>query len=432
MTWKYAKSLFLHVPSMYLFFCTGLMYGMFFWPLASSVFSISLAVYWLLFVPKAAPPVAYRKPLVFLFASVFFITVLGLIDTSNMAMGFSRVQRQLPILVFPIVFGFSQSPDKAGTKTLLGHYMIALLLVVCSGLVHGLLRFNGQPGRLAADADNLVFPHTYPYILGLQCMLALALLAENILPGFFRRRSIRLTLFLFLSTYALLLNVRMVSLLWIMLILFYAFRLIPGRRYQFTAVAALLLVAGFVFLRVPNISGKWQEMSISTGPGAIPLDTDASLGRDWGGTAIRVALWKSGRELILRHPLTGVGTGDVQDSLQQAYRNHKFYFASEYNRYNIHNQYMNMVLVAGVGGLIILLAALVIPVIVLKGDEFARVRAIFLLSCFVIGFTEVMLDNSRGAGWYAMMNALLVFGGYDSGTAAPDSLKIPLAKPGKE
>ncbi|GAC1705506.1 MAG: hypothetical protein NVS9B7_11260 [Flavisolibacter sp.] len=69
----------------------------------------------------------------------------------------------------------------------------------------------------------------------------------------------------------------------------------------------------------------------------IQLDKDASLGRAWGGKQIRTAIWKCSQDIIRRHFISGVGIGDVQDSLQAAYEKRKFYFASRYNKYNTHN-----------------------------------------------------------------------------------------------
>ncbi len=126
--------------------------------------------------------------------------------------------------------------------------------------------------------------------------------------------------------------------------------------------------------------------------------------------SIRVAIWRSGKDLILRHPLLGVGTGDVQDSLQQAYESRKFYFASRYNRYNLHNQYLQTLAAFGIYGLVILLTVMIVPVVCLNYGAFFRIRLIFLLLFFLICFTEVILDTNKGIIWYSFFNSIFAFG----------------------
>jgi O-antigen ligase len=53
---------------------------------------------------------------------------------------------------------------------------------------------------------------------------------------------------------------------------------------------------------------------------SIPLNqnTDQSLGRNWGGRALRVAIWQCAWDVVREHPLVGVGLGDVQTPCRTA------------------------------------------------------------------------------------------------------------------
>jgi hypothetical protein len=69
-----------------------------------------------------------------------------------------------------------------------------------------------------------------------------------------------------------------------------------------------------------------------------------------------------------------------------------------------------MLLGFGVGGLAVLLACMIVPALILKGDPFVRVRLVFLLLFFLICFTEVILDINKGIIWYSFFNSIFAFG----------------------
>ena len=80
----------------------------------------------------------------------------------------------------------------------------------------------------------------------------------------------------------------------------------------------------------------------------IHLDQDSSLGRSWGGGVLRLAIWQCAFDIVREYPIIGVGTGDSQQALQDSYEKRKFYFASRYNKYNAHNQYIQQMVTHGI------------------------------------------------------------------------------------
>jgi O-antigen ligase len=172
---------------------------------------------------------------------------------------------------------------------------------------------------------------------------------------------------------------------------------------------AVLLIA-----TIPTLRRQWKELTDPREKTTIPLDRDASLGTSWGGMSIRKAIWKCSGDLVRRHWLTGVGTGDIQDSLQQAYENRQFYFASRYNHYNAHSQFLQTLIGHGAGGLSILLLCIFVPL----GRLVPRIRALtptqtcylaFLSLFCVLCFTEVILDINKGVILYSFFNSIFGF-----------------------
>ena len=390
---------FLHEPTVYLIFCIGIMYSMFLWPLLNSILCISLGVYWLIFSGKSFRFKSREFRLAVLFVSLYFVFVIGIFYTANLQEGFFRLQQQAAILLFPLAFGCSKVLNPKMVRSLLPHFLLATIITALLGI---------SLGRIQNHV--FLYPGSYPYIMGLNCLLSLIVLAEKQYNSFFGRKWLIISTVLFLSAYLLLLNVRLLSACWLATLIFYIFHFIPQWTYRFLISISILFLVVLALFKIPYTRDKWNELKNYPKLGEIKLDKDASLGRSWGGTSIRMALWACSEDLIQRHPFTGVGTGDIQDSLQQAYENRKFYFASRYNRYNIHNQYLHMMLGFGVVGLAILLACIAAPALILKADPFARIRLLFLLLFFLICFTEVILDTNKGIIWYSFFNSIFAFG----------------------
>ncbi len=404
------RKFFFHEPTVYLIFCVGIVYSMFFWPLLNSISCISLGVYWLLFSGKSFPWKTKKFRLVILFISLYFVSIIGIFYTANLPRGFFRLQQQSAILLFPLVFGCSNVMSPKMLRTIFSHFILATIIAALLGLAHGFLRYHPATGYPFDSGHAFVYPNGYPYIMVLNCLLSLILIAEKKYNPVLGRPWLIILCLVFLSAYLLLLNVRLLSVCWLLILIYYIFRIISVRAHRLMISFAVLGLACLAFFKIPMFRDKWDELRNYPEEGVIRLDKDASLGRSWGGVSIRMALWECSEDLILRHPFTGVGTGDIQDSLQQAYEERKFYFASRYNHYNIHNQYLHMLIGFGAGGLAILLACIAAPALILRGDAFRRTRLLFLLLFFLICFTEVILDINKGIIWYSFFNSIFAFG----------------------
>ena len=115
-------------------------------PLSKYVLSISqflLVLNWLIegnFRRKAG--VILQKPALVLFASIFFLYVLGLLYSHNLNLGLAKIKNALPLLLLPLIIGTSQPLSNKHAKWLLllfsGAVMIASLVCVIQYQAHGL------------------------------------------------------------------------------------------------------------------------------------------------------------------------------------------------------------------------------------------------------------------------------------------------------
>ena len=110
-------------------------------------------------------------------------------------------------------------------------------------------------------------------------------------------------------------------------------------------------------------------------------------------------------EIISKHVIFGVGTGDVKDALMESYKEHQDVKILS-QKLNAHNQYLQTFISLGIFGLILLLYMLFFPAIRAfrqKDFLFMIFLAIFAVNIMV----ESMLENQAGVIFYALFNALL-------------------------
>lgn len=197
---------------------------------------------------------------------------------------------------------------------------------------------------------------------------------------------------------------------WLLIVFYYLLTIIKQSLYKIIAVSIAILLLIVSSFTIPTVKKQWNELFDFSSRSTISLDKDSSLEKSWGGKALRVAIWKCSADVLKKHWLTGVGTGDVQDSLQKAYENRKFYFASMYNRYNAHNEYLQISLATGLPGLLILVSCILYPLLNYRKKFSGNIYFLFLLLFAVVGMTESILEVNKGIIWYSFFNSIFAFG----------------------
>jgi O-antigen ligase len=125
------------------------------------------------------------------------------------------------------------------------------------------------------------------------------------------------------------------------------------------------------------------------------------------GSVARMLIWKSSLEIIREHPIIGVGTGDVNYTLLNKYREHHIVMAEE-REYNAHNQYLQTYLGVGITGFLVLIGCLGLALLVAFKYSNPLYLSFILLFAFHI-LVESMLERQAGVVFYAFFNALLFY-----------------------
>jgi O-antigen ligase len=375
----------------------------------NSILCISLLVFWIFFMKKIFQwP---RIKIILAISILFWMALIGMVYSQNSEEGWFRLQQKSLLILLPLVFG-TISIDWQKDFKWIATFFVAGTLSACviSLLVALLFAIQHHHFEKFFSQDLAAATDLYTYLFAISCLVSSLIMIEVGLGNleihrWLRHRSSVMGLIAFFSVFILLLSVKQIILAWIIIFIAYSIRMKANRRFLLiTLIAGFLLITASVFL-IPTLKAKIDEV-INGQDNTIPLDQDASLGKGWNGIAMRKAVWVCSLDAIKADPWIGVGTGDGQDKLQAAYENRQFYFASRYNHFNTHNQYLQTIVNYGFIGLLIWLASLLWLCGVFKSNWLV----VSLLSCLLFAMlTESMLETNKGIVLTSFVLTVFIF-----------------------
>lgn len=402
-----------HEEVIYTWLYIAIVYSMLLLTYLNSLLIILLAVFWLFFSEKKFNIRTEKTKLMLLFISLYLIGVAGLIYTSNTQAGLATLKTKSALFFFPLIFGTTNVFSSAILKKILNHFLIAAALASLAGIGYGLYNFIQTGNVEQVTGSGILLFHAFrPVLMGQFCLLAVIIAFQKLPAATAKLKWLLWTFIGVITLMIFLLSIRLIIFCWLLVVLFFLWKQISSRKNRLLLIAtviAILIVSAFT---LPMLKQQWRELFDFSKSNSIVLDRDSSMGKSWGGKTLRVAIWQCSAGILKKHWLTGVGTGDVQDSLQQAYENRMFYFASRHNRYNAHNQYLQVALANGLPGLLILLCCIAIPLLHYRKYFSGDVYWLFLLLFTAAGLTESLLEVNKGIVWYSFFNSIFAFGFY--------------------
>jgi len=122
---------------------------------------------------------------------------------------------------------------------------------------------------------------------------------------------------------------------------------------------------------------------------------------------MRLEFWRTACYIICRHPLFGVGTGDIQASFNDAYVSLDSRLDPEW-RLRCHNQYLAVGVAFGLCGLAFFLVYLFLPAIHLRGSMHPLYWPFFLIALLSF-LTEDTLETQSGVTFFIFFHALFLW-----------------------
>ena len=348
-----------------------------------------------------------------LFASLFFLDVVGLIHTQNLNYGFRYLETKIPILVFPflilinleilnrkIIDNICKSFFSGVLVILAGYTVIILREVLKNGLTFASF-LNERLSDIPAIANQTIID-IHPSFLSLY----LSLFGLYILI-YFRTKPpkskiwILSTLLLLIIFFQIWLNSRAGLIGFVLVTIFFVFFQTNRKNKILSLWITLLFLAGLLSIPVARERFVFAPIRAMQNIGEVNVKDPVT----WP-ISFRFQIFDCSIDLLENNNwILGYGTGDFRDKINQCF-SEKEYGWLIVREFDAHNEYFSQLHRHGIIGLILFLACLVIP---LKDAFHAKqtLYIVFLLLIIISALPETILSSQKGVVFYALFNSLL-------------------------
>ncbi len=348
----------------------------------------------------------------------FAVAIVGLVHTQNLRLGFFEIEKRLGLAIFPIIFLFTEItiPRKPVLKALVYGCAVTSGLCLVNALVQSIEIVGGHisffPAVLNKDLSfvesitnggNRFFGESLsifvsPIYFAMYINLSIiAITYYGCKRGLNRYHLFGIGYFLvvlfLLSSKLGLLTILVFSIA----IPFFLKGRLPARAKMGVGLFfILLLVATLTNPRIQSVFHEYMsgKLSLEKKTGYIT------------STPLRLMTWSASISIIERHPITGVGTGDMEDEMYATYRTLGFMTALKMEL-NCHNQFFEEI------GRFGFLLGIVLPVMLISGFYFALRLGNILGVSFLILITinllfESALERFNGVVFFSLFFNLLM------------------------
>lgn len=339
-------------------------------------------------------------------SSIYLLTIIATTYTSYTGDAFSEWERQAAIALFPLIvllngFDFKQyllniilASAFSCALAIVCLYWIAFNHIFASHLPISSIFSNAFLNHnFAAPIDmHATYFSMYIALGAAGCIFAL------IKSGSRKWKFVYIVLCFILTSGLIQLSSRAVLIAFAVIVnfVFPVFWISKSKRLYYLAVSLLLTVSMFfAFTKIDALKSRF----------IVELKEDLTK-TDAANNLLepRAVRWAAAKDLMLKSPVYGHGSGSEIPLLKEVYYEHKLY-NSYLNSLNIHNQYLSMVIKTGAVGLLVLLFVL-----------FSGFRSAvqsrdglffsFLLIIAIVCFSENIMDGNKGIFFFAFFFSL--------------------------
>ena len=354
-----------------------------------------------------------------LYLGFFLIFLLGIIHSDNTSAALHHVEKKMALLVFPLIFfstSFSEKIKKwTFTGFLAGCFTATIICLVSAVGIY-----------IEEGATHQFFYHGLSRFIGINAIyLAMYLLfCVIILITFFGKKYKKLTstgrvLYIALGFYFLILIFLLSSKIVILLLFLFLNILLISffiiRKKIWRGVILFLLINS-VFILILKLTPLQERFGTELRSNMDVLHLEKyNYDTPFTGVTLRITFWKFLIEILNEKKawLTGVGTGDVKEILNEKYIERNIYTGNPelgdtgYLGYNLHNQYFQLLLGLGIFGMIYFIGILVIPAVKAAQRKY-WLYLFFLILFALMCLTESLLETHKGVVFFALFNSLFI------------------------
>lgn len=347
--------------------------------------------------------------------------ILQVFNTSHIQDAFFDLEKKIAFLILPIIFATAPFIDRVFVDKVLQYFSWSCLAASLICLVNAIYSYE-----ITGDSNYLFYHQLgapinfhavyFSLYISTATFIQLQYLIDRWKTISATMRIITISVILFFMGFLLLLSSKTIIISFFILIIFLMARIIfqsKGKIIGWVGSASL----GFIFFifvaLIPNVRDRFEEILFDEYQQENPLLLNDYQGYHFTGANIRLAIWKICLEMvnIKKAWIIGVGPGDAQSELTQAYEERHIYPGDGVNEgflyYNAHNQFLQYYVSLGIIGLVFFLGIFGI----LMGKIY-RSKKIIAGCIFVIFFsfclTESVLERQKGIVFFSLFAVLLL------------------------
>lgn len=355
-----------------------------------------------------------NNPLMISFLFLYLFDLIGIAYSSNRLAAFNVVEKQLPLLIFPLAILTSNSLSKIRTEMLFWIFVFSVTMACtfCIGYAfhrNNYWEFFSNPNWFYFSYSDLT------EVIGIQAIylslyvefaffIGLVYLLENWSQRVLKTRILIILLIGYLYFVLFLLAGKMsiisatAGATMILLYFFYRAKMVG---YGLIGILMFIVVSFLIVTQLPVVKERFISFLGMQRTSSWVYGDPA---HDRPSPDVRLVKWKASLNLISENWLIGVGPGDVQNQLNKEYEKLDFQLGIREN-FNPHNQFLQTWLSTGLFGLVALLATLFIA---LKRAFSKNDLLLFILNFILVAncLTESILERQYGIFFYSIFLCL--------------------------
>ncbi|HTF81606.1 MAG TPA: O-antigen ligase family protein [Cytophagales bacterium] len=312
----------------------------------------------------------------------WFLHVIGYFYSSNTKEAGFIIEKKLSLILFPLIFA-TINLNETSKLNIYKWFVFLLLFFSSTCMLYGMYHYKMTGDIKMLSLEYSLYIDIHRVVMSMYLTLGAYFAFELHKQG--RIKLAVLILYLAISgAHILLMASRLYMVVYLIFVCFLLYRYISSKKLLYGVMAfglTLSFALGFVMYQTNKVF-KSQIETLFMGKKTSAANTN--------GVSERKYQWDAAMALIIKHPIAGVGQGDVVDSLQQEYKD--MYWDIGYtHRYHAHNQYLQTFIGLGLLGFISLVFMIFYPFVFYKqtGVEAKICSILFGISLLTDNHTEL-------------------------------------------
>ncbi len=333
----------------------------------------------------------------------FFLHLLGMLWTDNLAEGWLDVSRKMNLLFLPLAL-FAVPWERIGLVRIFKAYLIGVgvsMLVNYARMISMYWETGDSSLLIGRNAAGYIHLGYYAiYLVFAIAIAAVILKSKNRLKG--KWFTWLLVTIIAAATVLLVFSGSKMGLFALIgvLIMLFLFTFNPQKWKSAILVSSLTVIAlGVLVLSNDYMRTRLAEM-------VIQLSSEEIDSNSYESSMVRRMTWDGTLKVWLKHPVIGTGTGDIQDALMETYEENG-YTAPYLKNMDPHSQYLQSAAALGVFALLSLLIAFLLPLFkALERRDLLMGSVAFIL--LLSNLSEGLLERQAGIQFLSFFLPLVV------------------------